>query len=117
MMWANHDAANIWDLRISHLEDNITWQGAVDRREFELIACRLIEKNSRDPCYYTIDGKPVFMLSDPSNLVSGLGGVEHTADAFSWLRAQAIKTGFKRLHLQLVNTGADNLNLSGIDIE
>src|SRR5512133_431268 len=44
LMWANHDVPMIWDMRIAHIEDNIIWQAAVDRREFETIARCLIER-------------------------------------------------------------------------
>ena len=38
LMWANHDVNHSWDKRIAHIEEDIIWQGAVDRREFEVIA-------------------------------------------------------------------------------
>jgi hypothetical protein len=114
-MWANHDVTHLWDKRIAHVEDNIIWQAAVDRREFERIARRLIETYFAHPSYYTIDGKPVFMIYDLNRLVSGLGGVDQTADAFAWFREQAVKAGLKGLHLQLTSWGANKLNLSGVD--
>ncbi len=115
LMWANHDVTPGWDIRLSHTEDNIIWQGAVDRPEFEKIAHRLIEKYFTHPCYYTIDDKPVFQIYDLNKLVNGLGGVEQTAEAFAWFRQQAVRAGLKGLHLQLTSWGANNLNLSGVD--
>jgi DNA-binding MarR family transcriptional regulator len=44
LMWANHNVNYTWDIRNSHLEDNVIWGGAVDRSEFEKIGVRLIEK-------------------------------------------------------------------------
>jgi hypothetical protein len=114
LMWANHDATHLWDVRISQIENNVIWQGSVDRREFEIIARRLIEKYFTDPCYYTIDGRPVFMIYDLNRLVSGLGGLGQTADTFAWFRAQAVQAGLKGLHLQLASWGANHLDLTGV---
>jgi hypothetical protein len=100
---------------VAHIEDNIIWQASVDRREFEVIAQRLIEKYFTHPAYYTIDSKPVFMIYDLNKLVSGLGGIAETAAAFAWFREQAVKAGLAGLHLQLTSWGAKNLNLSGVD--
>ena len=115
LMWANHDVTNLWDIRISQVEDNIIWRAAVDRREFETIARRLIGKYFTHPAYYTIGGKPVFMIYDLNKLVGGLGGVDQAADAFAWFRQEAVRAGLQGLHLQLTSWGAKNLNLSGVD--
>ncbi|MBM4149234.1 MAG: hypothetical protein FJ224_09325 [Lentisphaerae bacterium] len=115
LMWANHDVTHGWDKRIAHIENNIIWQGAVDRGQFETIAHRLIDRYFHHPSYYTIAGKPVFMIYDAQRLVHGLGGVARTAEAFVWFREQAVKAGLPGLHLQLTSWGANNLNLSGVD--
>lgn len=115
LMWANHDVTHLWDRRISHIDGNIIWQASVDRRGFEVIALRLIERYFTHPSYYRIDGKPVFMIYDLNNLVRGLGGIPQTAEAFAWFREQARKAGLPGLHLQLTSYGAKRLNLSGVD--
>ncbi len=115
LMWANHDVTHLWDRRISDIDGNIIWQASVDRREFEVIAQRLIDRYFTHPSYYRIDGKPVFMIYDLSKLVQGLGGIAQTADAFAWFRQQAVKAGLPGLHLQLTSYGAMHLNLSGVD--
>lgn len=115
LMWANHDVNHLWDIRISQIDDNIIWHAAVDRREFETIARRIIAKYFTHPSYYTIDGKPVFQIYDIYKLVSGLGGVEATADALAWFREETVNAGLSGLYLQLTSYGADNLNLSGVD--
>jgi hypothetical protein len=115
LMWANHDVTHLWDRRISQIDNNIIWRASVDRREFEKIARRLIEMYFTHPSYYTIDGKPVFMIYDLNKLVTGLGGIEQTADAFAWYREQAVEAGLPGLHLQLTSWGAKHLNLSGVD--
>jgi hypothetical protein len=115
LMWANHDVTHVWDKRIAHVDGNVIWEAAVDRREFERVALRLIERYFTHPSYYTIDDKPVFMIYDLNNLVGGLGGIEPTADALAWWRGRAVAAGLPGLHLQLTSWGADRLNLSGVD--
>ena len=114
LMWANHDATNLWDIRISN-QDNLIWDGAVDRKEFERIAFRLIEKYFSHPRYYTIDGKPVFMIYDVSNLIRGLGGVKETRNALDWFRNECVKAGLPGLHLQMTMWYENIVNLSGVD--
>jgi hypothetical protein len=117
LMWANHNVTNTWDIRNAHLTDNIIWDAAVDRQEFEKIANRLIEKYFKHPSYYTIDGKPVFMIYDFANLIRGLGGAEATKDALQWFRERAVQQGLPGLHLQLTLWSERNFNLSGVDGE
>ena len=115
LMWANHDATHLWDLRLAHQDNNVIWRGGVDRPTFETVARRLIERYFHHPAYYTIAGQPVFQIYDLNQLVRGLGGVPATADAFAWFRAQAVQAGLPGLHLQLTSWGAQHLNLSGVD--
>jgi hypothetical protein len=115
LMWANHNVGNTWDIRISEDAGNVIWDGAVDRKEFEKIADRLIDNYFKHPSYYTIDGKPVFMIYDLKNLMRGLGGFNQTKDAFSWFKARAVKKGLPGLHLQMTLWGEQNLNISGVD--
>jgi hypothetical protein len=93
LMWANHDVNNTWDIRNSHLNDNIIWGADVDRPEFERVGRRLIERYFKHPSYYRIDGKPVFMIYDLSNLIKGLGGAEKTRAALTWLRDACVEAG------------------------
>lgn len=115
LMWANHDVLNLWDTRLYDCkEDNIIWRGQVDRQEFEKICKRNIEKYFKQPNYYKIDGKPVFMIYDVKALIDGLGGVEETRDALSWFEKETMKAGFPGLDLQLTMWSI-NLNYSGLD--
>lgn len=115
LMWANHDVNHTWDIRLSHMQDTIIWDASVDRPEFERIANRLITEYFKHPSYYTIDGKPVFMIYDLANLMKGLGGANATKDAFEWFRNRAIEEGLPGLHLQLTIWSEMNFNLSGVD--
>jgi hypothetical protein len=99
-MWANHTATSLWDKRTSHLGTPI-WDGAVDRKTFEFIVHRTIEKYFSHPSYYKIDGKPVYLLFDIKNLVRGLGGVKETMDALQYFRDETVKAGFPGLELHL----------------
>ncbi len=115
LMWANHSVNNTWDIRLSHDPDNLIWDGAVDRPEFEKICRRLIDNYFSHPSYYKIDGAPVFMIYDFNNLSRGLGGLENTRQALEWFRAQVVKAGFPALHLQLTMWSENSINLSGVD--
>ena len=117
LMWANHDVVNLWDKRISDLDGNVIWQATVDRTEFERIARRLIERYFAHPSYYTIAGCPVLSIYDLNKLVTGLGGVDATAEAFAWFRRECVAAGLPGLQLQLISYGAGHLNLSGVDAE
>lgn len=115
LMWANHDATNLWDTRLNKINDgNILWQGKVSRDEFERICKRNIEKYFKLPQYYKIDGKPVFMIYDVPQLIAGLGGVEQTAAALKWFKEETKRAGFPGLELQLT-MWSQNVNYSGVD--
>ena len=101
IMWANHNADYLWDKRNSHL-DTLIWDGSVNQDEFEIIANRLIDRYFTHPSYYLIDGKPVFSIFDPENLIKGLGGIEQTKQAFDWFRELAVKKGLNGIHFQLI---------------
>ena len=100
LMWANHTATTLWCKNLK--EKNIPiWDGAVDRKTFEHIVHRTIDKYFTHPSYYKIDGKPVYMLFDTENLVRGLGGVRKTLDALQYFRDETVKAGFPGLELHL----------------
>ena len=117
LMWANHSVNNTWDIRNSADDRNLIWDGAVDRPEFERIAHRLINQYFKQETYYTIDGKPVFMIYDLANLIRGMGGLAMTRDALRWFRAAAVEAGLPGLHLQLTLWSDQALQMSGIDSE
>ncbi|MCK5737673.1 glycoside hydrolase family 99-like domain-containing protein, partial [bacterium] len=100
LMWANHSADHLWDVRNSHIK-NVIWDGAVDRKEFEIIGKRLIEKYFKHPSYYKINDKPAFMVFDVEALIRGLGGVKPAAMAFKWFRKHAVNEGLAGIHFQL----------------
>ena len=115
LMWANHDVVNVWDTRISTLkEHNVIWTGRIDRDEFEKICRRNIELFFKQPNYYKIDGKPVFMIYEVSTFIEGLGGVDQAVDALKWFRKEVKKAGFPDLELQFTMWDSQ-FNYSGFD--
>jgi len=103
IMWANHDVGNLWDKRNAGLKnDTLLWKGAMDREEFEVIGRRMLAKYFRHPSYYKIEGKPVFIIYDPTMMVRGLGGVKKTREALDWFRKETAKAGLKGLNIQLI---------------
>lgn len=101
VMWANHSADYLWDVRNSHI-DSVIWDGAIDRKEFEIVAKRLVEKYFTHPLYYKIDEKPVLSIFDMDNLIRGLGGIDETKEALDWFNDLAVSKGLKGIHLQYI---------------
>ena len=116
LMWANHDANNVWNINLSDdFGNTIIWGGAVPRKQFEIIVHRIIERYFSQPNYYTIDGKPVFMIYELENLINGLGGVDECRKALDWFRDETVRAGFPGLHLQATAWSKNGTNLSGVD--
>jgi len=115
LMWANHNVENYWDTRISKYGgENIIWRGGVDREEFEKICKRNIEMFFKQPNYYKIDGKPVFMIYEVTTFIEGIGGVDKAIDALKWFRQEVKKAGFPDLELQFTMWNSQ-FNYSGVD--
>ena len=115
LMWANHNVENYWDTRISKYgSENIIWRGGVDREEFEKVCKRNIEMFFKQPNYYKIDGKPVFMIYEVTTFIEGIGGVDAAVDALKWFRAEVKKAGFPDLELQFTMWDTQ-FNYSGVD--
>lgn len=110
IMWANHNVGYSWDVRNSDMEGDYTleqlnksmlYTGRVSREQFEGVADRLIDKYFKHPQYYTIGGKPVFMIFTLPILIEGLGGVKETKAALDWFRNRCVEKGLPGVHLQL----------------
>lgn len=110
LMWANHTANTMWDKRISDLRIPV-WDGAVDRKNFDFIVDRTIEKYFSHPSYYKINGKPVYMIFNTTDLVRGLGGIEATKAALDSFREKTVRAGFPGLELQLCIKGKRHMAL------
>ncbi len=115
LMWANHDAVALWDKRNSNDLSTVVWDGGVAMDEFRRAMRRVIEKYFHQPNYYTIGGKPVFMIYDVPKLVSGLGGIDAAREAIAWFREECVRSGLPGLHLQFTMWNEKCTNLSGVD--
>ena len=117
LMWANHDVPMLWDKRNAGLpNDALIWKAGVDREEFEVICRRVIKKYFSHPSYYTVNGKPSFMIYELNTLINGLGGIEETKEALEWFRREVKQAGYKGLDLQ-VTLRNGRANITGIDGE
>jgi hypothetical protein len=101
VMWANHDVRkNYWNVYKYKDDNSMLWEGAVDLENFRIIVQRVINQYFLKSNYFKIDGKPVFHVFNPNNLVKGLGGLDKTRDALEYFREETKKAGFPGLHLQ-----------------
>lgn len=116
IMWANHNANYLWDIRNSDIcGDTTIWNGAVDLEQFWIIGERWIRSYFTRDNYYKIDGKPVVSIYDMNNFVTGLGGVDNAAKAMKWLDNEAQKAGLAGVHFQFIRWGAGMQNITGVD--
>lgn len=114
LMWANHDATNLWDKRNSDVP-GVVWRGSVSRDEFDYICDRVISQYFSRPNYYKVNGCLVFMIYDVCNLIRGLGGVAQTKEALNVFRSKTLAAGFPDLHLQMTIWNKDAVDISGVD--
>ena len=114
LMWANHDAGYLWDKRQPDIDETI-WFGSQPRSEFDRICRRVTEMYFSRPNYYKINGYPVFMIYELSNLVRGLGGIKETREALGFFRNVVKEAGFPGLHIQGVIYSENAVNISGVD--
>ena len=114
LMWANHDACDLWDKRNS-CNGTVVWEGSQPQSEFDRICDRVIHQYFVQPNYYRINGCPVFMIYDVCNLIKGLGGLKKTQAALAGFRAKTKAAGFPDLHLQLTIWSEHAVDISGVD--
>lgn len=115
IMWANHDVNMTWDKRIAgQPNDALIWKGGVDRKQFEILCKRVIDKYFSLPNYYKVDGKPSFMIYELQTFIDGIGGVKAAKEALNWFREEVKKAGFKGLDLQLTLRAGMQHNMTGI---
>ena len=113
--WCNHNGSSFWDKRISDNGDQNIWFGTVDRKDFEIIVDRVINRYFKCENYYRINGCPVFEIYYLQNFILGLGGVDEAAKAIAYFREEVKKAGFPDLHLQLNLLGGTD-NYTGLDL-
>ncbi len=101
LMWANHNATYLWDIRNSQDRGTTVWKGAVTEKIFDEICDRTIEKYFKKENYYTIDGCPVYMIFDLQNFVDSFESPQRCREGVARFREKTVKAGFKGLHFQL----------------
>lgn len=115
LMWANHDVNLTWDKRQAGKPNNaLIWKAGVSRQEFETLCRRVIDQYFSLPNYYTVDGKPSFMIYELQTFIDGLGGIDEAKDALKWFRKEVKKAGFKDLDLQITLRSDIKQNMTGI---
>jgi hypothetical protein len=115
LMWANHDAVQLWDKRNSRDLSTVVWEGAQDKTQFRRAMKRVIGQYFSLPNYYTIGGKPVFMIYDVPNFVQGLGGPDAARAEIDWFRDECVRAGLPGVHLQFTMWNENATNVSGVD--
>ena len=101
LMWANHSATYLWDIRNSHDQKTVVWHGKVTEKIFDEICDRTIEKYFKQPNYYQIDGCPVYMIFDLSNFLQSFPSLQAAREGVQRFRAKTVAAGFRGLHFQL----------------
>ena len=110
IMWANHNVGYAWDVRNSDMEggyaledlsSSMLYSGEANMKQVKTIIDRMIEKYFTLPNYYTIDGKPVFMIFSLPTFIKGLGGISEAKAAIEMMRERCIEKGLPGLHVQL----------------
>lgn len=112
VMWANHNVPrNYWNVHKFKEDRTRLWDGAVDRKNFDIIVDRIINQYFAKPNYFKIEGKPVFSVFSIGNLIRGLGSLEEAADALEYFREETKKAGFPGLHIQTIVFDTPNEDL------
>ena len=114
IMWANHDANYLWDIRNSDDVNETIWIGAVTREQFEIIGKRWIEQYFTKDNYYKIDNRPVVSIYDINNFITGLGGIDVTKESIAWLDEEVKKAGFDGIHFQFVRWNSWGQHVMGL---
>lgn len=102
LMWANHDVpGNMWNYH-RYPTDSLIFEGAVDRKNYQVIMERVIRQYFKRPNYLKIDGCPVFSIYHLGNLIKSFGTIEGARNALDLFRDEVRKAGFPDLHVQLI---------------
>jgi len=100
VMWANHHVDRIWDNKAADKQgDRPIWRGWVSAEEFRKLVPRWIGRYFREPNYYFIQGKPVFMIYNLEIFIEGVGGEAKAVESLDFLRKSCREAGFAGVHL------------------
>jgi hypothetical protein len=70
----------------------------------------------KQPTYLTANGKPLFIIFSPSDLVQSFGGVEAAHAALDSLRAEAVKAGLPGVTIATCSKPAPADSSNGLDV-
>ena len=117
LLWANHDAYNVWDRRIASepYGGTVIWQGKTTPSDFDEIVVRWLDQYFTLGNYYKVDGKPLVSIYDLANFVATFGSVDKTREAMLRANEKAKEYGLPGIHFQVISWGKRVMNLSGVD--
>lgn len=101
IMWANHTVVrNYWNYHRYGDDTTVLFSPKVDWDNWKAIVDRVITRYFHRPNYVQIDGCPVFAVFSIDEFIHSFADIDEAARAMDYFRAEAIKAGFKGIHLQ-----------------
>ena len=101
IMWANHTVVrNYWNWHRYGDDTSVLFSPKVDWENWKIIVDRVITQYFHRPNYVKIDGCPVFAVFSLDEFIHSFADIDEAARAMDYFRAEAIKAGFKGIHLQ-----------------
>lgn len=101
IMWANHTVVrNYWNYHLYGDDTSVLFSPQVDWDNWKKIVDRVITQYFRRPNYVKIDGCPVFAIFSMDEFIKSFADLDEASRAMDYLRAEAVKAGFKGIHLQ-----------------
>jgi Glycosyltransferase WbsX len=104
LMWANHDWHDVHPAPLRGAGPRLL-RGAVSPEEFEQLTEVWLDRYLLEPDYLWVDGAPYLSIYELGTLVSGLGGVQATAEALAAFQERARERGLPGVHLNAVAWG------------
>lgn len=108
IMWANHSATYLWDIRNSHIK-NVLWDGKVSYEDYKIIVDRWTEFYFSKDNYYKIENRPVVSIYDIQNFIDSFGTLEKIENAIKYLDDKCKELGFDGIHLQFIKQANDKI--------
>lgn len=109
LMWANHTIDDQWDKTVPvKCKDkngyyNVRALATVSLDEFKNVLVPRWINYFKKPNYYKINGKPLFQVFCPNELIGWFGGVDKVKEAFEYFDQKAREAGFEGVELQCQN--------------
>ncbi len=107
IMWANHHATYLWDVRNSHV-NNVLWQATVDFNQYKQIVDRWADLYFSKKNYYTINNKAVVSIFEIQNFIDSFGSLKNIKKAVNYLDDKCKSCGYSGVHLQFVKKNDNN---------